>query len=207
MPTGSLGFELSTSWHSTGEGTLKIRALRDCCDGWGSYYDIWSSANHGSGSGLDADLLDGQHGSYYATASHTHDDRYLVKGGSWNGSNMPGSRWGGFSVNGGEVVFQRDNPSSGRMSVLVDGSFYAGENGGFWSLYSGNNYNNRRGMYADSSGNLQIGTSSTENVLRTAYGYVQVGPMNSSHAHIYTCLLYTSPSPRDQRGSGMPGYG
>ena len=23
----------------------------------------------------------------------------------------------------------------------------------------------------------------------------------------YTCLLYTSPSPRDQRGSGMPGCG
>ena len=22
----------------------------------------------------------------------------------------------------------------------------------------------------------------------------------------YTCLLYTSPSPRDQRGSGMPGW-
>jgi hypothetical protein len=28
--------------------------------------------NDGSGSGLDADLLDGQHGSYYATANHNH---------------------------------------------------------------------------------------------------------------------------------------
>jgi len=65
MPTGSLGFELSTSWHSTGEGTLKIRALRDCCEGWGSYYDIWTSANDGSGSGLDADLLDGVQGASF----------------------------------------------------------------------------------------------------------------------------------------------
>ena len=32
----------------------------------------WTSSNDGSGSGLDADLLDGQHGSYYAPASHVH---------------------------------------------------------------------------------------------------------------------------------------
>jgi hypothetical protein len=30
---------------------------------------VWHSTNDGSGSGLDADRLDGQHGSYYATAS------------------------------------------------------------------------------------------------------------------------------------------
>ena len=30
---------------------------------------VWNEANDGSGSGLDADLLDGQHGSYYAPAS------------------------------------------------------------------------------------------------------------------------------------------
>ena len=30
---------------------------------------LWGSSNDGSGSGLDADLLDGQHGSYYASAS------------------------------------------------------------------------------------------------------------------------------------------
>lgn len=30
---------------------------------------VWAANNDGSGSGLDADLLDGQHGTYYATAS------------------------------------------------------------------------------------------------------------------------------------------
>jgi len=33
---------------------------------------FWHAGNDGSGSGLDADLLDGQHGSYYAPASHNH---------------------------------------------------------------------------------------------------------------------------------------
>jgi predicted nucleic acid-binding protein len=33
----------------------------------GSWNEVWDSGNDGSGSGLDADLLDGQHGSYYNT--------------------------------------------------------------------------------------------------------------------------------------------
>ncbi len=40
-------------------------------------YMIWDEGNDGSGSGLDADLLDGQHGSYYAVATHNHDSSYL----------------------------------------------------------------------------------------------------------------------------------
>ena len=96
----------------------------------------------------------------YASSSHTHDDRYLVKGGSWNAANMPGSRWGGFSANGGEVVFQQDNPNNGQMSVMVDGNFYAGENNGFWSLYSSNSYNSKAGMYADSNGYLILDSPS-----------------------------------------------
>ena len=35
----------------------------------GSYHTIWHAGNDGSSSGLDADLLDGQHGSYYQPAS------------------------------------------------------------------------------------------------------------------------------------------
>ena len=31
-----------------------------------------------------------------------------------------------------------------------------------------------------------------------------VSGLASAGMHIYTCLLYTSPSPRDQRGSRMP---
>ena len=37
---------------------------------YSSYADVWTSVNDGAGSGLDADLLDGQHGSYYTTAGN-----------------------------------------------------------------------------------------------------------------------------------------
>jgi hypothetical protein len=58
MPTASLGFEISTGWHSTGEGKIKIRALRDCCEGWGSYYDVWTSANFTPSSFISATSAD-----------------------------------------------------------------------------------------------------------------------------------------------------
>ena len=38
----------------------------------GTEYDIWTAYNDGSGSGLDADLLDGLHASAFAASSHTH---------------------------------------------------------------------------------------------------------------------------------------
>jgi hypothetical protein len=37
---------------------------------WKSWSKMWHDANDGSGSGLDADLLDGQHGSYYYSAGN-----------------------------------------------------------------------------------------------------------------------------------------
>lgn len=43
-------------------------------------YMIWDEGNDGSDSGLDADLLDGQHGSYYAIATHNHDSSYAAIG-------------------------------------------------------------------------------------------------------------------------------
>lgn len=44
----------------------------------GGEAEIWTSGNDGVGSGLDADLLDGQQGSYYATASALADKSTLV---------------------------------------------------------------------------------------------------------------------------------
>lgn len=40
---------------------------------------VWHAGNDGSNSGCDADLLDGHHASYFAAATHLHDDRYTKK--------------------------------------------------------------------------------------------------------------------------------
>jgi len=44
---------------------------------WGTWQKIWHEGNDGSGSGLDADLLDGQHASAFASSSHNHDSTYV----------------------------------------------------------------------------------------------------------------------------------
>ena len=153
-------------------------------DNTGSKY--WHAGNDGSGTGLDADTLDGQHASAFVTTSTSSLTNYIPKGGSWYGTNFPGSRWNGFSVNGGEIVFARDNPNNGQMSILIDGAYYAGENNGFYSIYSGNNYNNKVGFYGDGSGNAQFSNAGPYFQNNTPYGFIQIGPMNTSHAHIYT---------------------
>ena len=53
----------------TGSGGIKFRyATSDSA--WAGWQTIWTSGNDGSGSNLDADLLDGEHGSYYYPASN-----------------------------------------------------------------------------------------------------------------------------------------
>jgi len=61
--------------------------------------EIWTSASDGSGSGLDADLLDGQQGSYYAAASSLGN--YLPLSG--------GTLSGDLTVNGGNIAVNNNN--------------------------------------------------------------------------------------------------
>jgi len=119
-------------------------------DAYLPYYENWYDGNSYHSIGVEGNVW------RLSDGLEVNGNTVIGFSGSWNGANMPGSRWNGYDVNGGEVVFQRDNPSSGRMSMLVDGQYYAGENGGFYSLYSGNDYNNRRGFNADSNGVLQF---------------------------------------------------
>jgi hypothetical protein len=52
----------------TANGNLWTR-IGSTATTWDTWYKLWSSGNDGAGSGLDADLLDGQQGSYYAPAT------------------------------------------------------------------------------------------------------------------------------------------
>ncbi|HAW03883.1 MAG TPA: hypothetical protein DCW83_04300, partial [Saprospirales bacterium] len=73
---------------------------------WSAWRTQWDSLNDGSGSGLDADLLDGQHGSYYyssanppptyskylrADVSDVYNGRVLSFGTAGNGTNTSGA--------------------------------------------------------------------------------------------------------------------
>ena len=115
---------------------------------YATWSKVWNQANDGSGSGLDADLLDGVHASGFWQNS-----------GTWNGANFSGSRHRGITINGGEISIQRDHPNNNQVSVLVDGGYSAGENNGFWSLYSSNSWNNRVGFGSNGSGHMLLNST------------------------------------------------
>ena len=79
--TSDTGFQLVGDYHNTG---LYWRGGNSSTFGGSgsntSWFKIWHDGNDGSGSGLDADLLDGQHGSYYATASHNQSATTITSG-------------------------------------------------------------------------------------------------------------------------------
>ena len=59
-----LGFDTSNN-------QLWVRSA-DNSTSWDSWTKIWNAGNDGAGSGLDADLLDGNHASAFALSGHTH---------------------------------------------------------------------------------------------------------------------------------------
>jgi hypothetical protein len=61
---------IQPNWEIVEESNkLKVQAI----DGnTNPYYDIWHSGNDGASSGLDADLLDGNHAAAFALAAHSH---------------------------------------------------------------------------------------------------------------------------------------
>ena len=67
-----LGFSSNGNVYYRGFNNTAINTTQ----GWNT---MWHSGNDGTGSGLDADLLDGQEGSYYATSGHSHN--YLTDNG------------------------------------------------------------------------------------------------------------------------------
>jgi hypothetical protein len=196
-PGGNDGHILGMSWAGTTSvygaqifldtDPNDIMAIRSRSNAgvWTSWKTIYHNGNFtDNSSNWNTAYSWGNHASAgYLTSlpSHNHDDRYLVKGGGWYGVNLPGSRWGGFSVDGGEIAFGNGLPNANQMGILIDGAYLAGENNGFWSLPSDNNWNGRRGMswngtYLDFTANSPTAQFTT---LRLANGFeIQQGGSN-----------------------------
>jgi len=108
-----------------------------------SWVRFLTTADEGTGNGIDADTLDGLHGSSYWT-----------KSGSWAGD-LTSNGWTrvqGVSSGGGEFVLAQ---KSGQISTLIDGSYFAYEGGGFWSS-SNSAYGNATGFQATGSDTITV---------------------------------------------------
>jgi hypothetical protein len=102
--------------------------------------DIWHAGNDGSGSGLDADLLDGQHGSYYASASSLAS--YLpLSGGTMSGTLRfnQGAGFGRVSyVDNYHGLILRGHPNNAAADVTTTDVTSLVEYGGDFRFYKTN---------------------------------------------------------------------
>lgn len=128
------GHQIAGSFYSAGDLYNRSYSGNGTFTGWAR---IWNTANDGSGSGLDADLLDGQQGSYYAPASHSHSYLPLTGGTLTGGLSISG--YNAFSSYSGNFSFltlnnstvwglTNDGAGSGLDADLLDGqqgSYYA----------------------------------------------------------------------------------
>lgn len=80
----------------------------------------WHAGNDGSGSGLDADLLDGNHASAFALSSHTHSTYLPLSGGTMTG----GIRLGSFSISADNSASNPiiGNWTTGRAGIQLGGT-------------------------------------------------------------------------------------
>jgi len=98
---------------------------------------VWHEYNDGSGSGLDADLLDGQHGSYYLNrASHTGTQSYTTITGLGDLATVS-------DASSNNTYYARRNSTWAALASMAnvadataDGSYYTRRNNG-WSALGG----------------------------------------------------------------------
>jgi hypothetical protein len=108
-------------------------------------------------------------------------------GGSW-GADLTSNgftRQIGLAYVGGEFAILTTNS---QISTLIDGSYFAGEQGGFYSMNSANNYSSRVGFNRDGSGNAAFNCS----VVPTSNNAFNLGSTTLGWANIYTNDLHLS---------------
>ena len=80
--------------------------------------EIWHAGNDGTGSGLDADLLDGYHASSFSLTTHNHDSDYV----KLSGSTMTGALT--FNSNGNNIIIPHSGNNTGNIIFKQDGVTY-----------------------------------------------------------------------------------
>jgi hypothetical protein len=132
-----------------------------------------------------------------ATTATTASNSSALGGISASGFWQAGGSWGadltsngytrqiGLAYTGGEFSILTNNA---QISALLDGSYFAGEQGGFYSLNASNQFASRVGFNRDSSGNASFNAS----IVPTTNGTLNLGSSGARWNTIFTSDLSMS---------------
>lgn len=143
---------------------------------------VWHAGNDGAGSGLDADLLEGQHGNFYRNASNLN-----------SGIVSPARLSGTYNINILGRAAVASTADFAFNSDLLDGKHASA----FASSGHTHNYVSKSGDtmtgtltapgYQINDANTKIGEGSNNSVrIQTNSGYVDIGPQNTGWVHFNT---------------------
>lgn len=140
---------------------------------------VWHAGNDGSGSGLDADLLDGKHASAFALSSHSHTE-YVAKNTAIEVPYAVGTQKPMIVLTGATSygLFHREG-STDEFAFKFNGTdrIVFKENGNL-SIDGSITLPGSVTLYKDSSYNSLTVTNPN--------GSIQIGPLNSGTCHLYT---------------------
>ena len=155
---GAQGFGLQIAHERLNNG-MYVRGMNDTASAWSSWAEIWTSNTDGAGSGLDADLLDGNHASAFALSSHTHSDATTSVSGFMSSTDK--TKLNGIAA-GAEVNVQSDwNATSGDALILNKPTIPTNNN----QLTNGAGYVTSSGVTSVTVGTgLDVTTGATPNI-------------------------------------------
>lgn len=174
MSNTNQGFELAIDWVSASTTPLKIRSLRDCCQGWNPWTNVWTSHNFtlGTGGGLDADKVDGKHASDFVSLTGTQTITGVKTFNSLNidgNSTFIGSVNVGAASDGASRVLYLHGSTVNKVSTLktTNGNLHIDSEDGhslYLNYYEGASTN----IYFGTGNGGYCGTVSSAGVLRMA---------------------------------------
>ncbi len=188
--------QIATEW-TNGGNKLYFRSLRDTVDNWWSWKEIYHTGNDGSGSGLDADLLDGVQGANYFKKgadiggsqnlnNYTTDGYYHQNSNSnaTSGSNYPIAAAGMLSVvSDGAMVYQTYHQYNG--NAYYHRSYYNGSWYAWRKVWQDGNDGSGSGLDADLLDGVQGGGYLRSDAADTFTGKLSVGDTDIRRAGIY----------------------
>lgn len=164
---------------------------------------VWHAGNDGSGSGLDADLLDGQHGSFYRDASNLNTGVVPVArlSGTYN-INISGNAATATKLATARTISLTGNVSGsasfdGSSNISINANVSYSANSDKLDGYHAVDFVKRSGdtmtgvltapEYRLNDANTRIYEGGNNSVrIQTDSGYVEIGPRNQSWAHFQT---------------------
>jgi len=122
-----------------------------------------------------------------ATLGNISASGFWQAGGSWAAdlSSNGYTRQIGLAYTGGEFSILTNNS---QISTLIDGTYFAGEQGGFYSMNSSNQFSSRVGFNRDSSGNASFNAS----IVPTTNGTLNLGSSSARWNTVFTSDLSMS---------------